>query len=172
MAKDLKKIKDEILGVLSLFSSVYLFLSLFSHSKWDPSFFTYSRAAVRNYGGIFGAHLSDLIFVLIGFSAYSLPVFLAAYGIRRLLAREKHMVYLAGSVLFIFSSSLMLSLVLATFNISTENSPGGIIGTFRFTIPHALPVSAGGLYLLVVTLPFIAGPSHPCTAHLVQPEKR
>ena len=130
MAKDLKKIKDEILGVVSLFSSIYLALSLFSYSKWDPSFFTYSRAAVRNYGGVVGAYLSDLIFVLIGFSAYSLPLFLAVYGIRRLLAREKHRVYLVGSVLFIFSSALMSSLLLSTFNIMTDTSPGGMTGHF------------------------------------------
>ena len=130
MAKDLKRIKDEILGVVSVFSSIYLALSLFSYTKWDPSFFTFTHSAAKNYGGVAGAYLSDLSIMLIGFSAYSLPVFLAAYGIRRLLGREKHMVYLVGSVLFIFSASLMASLLLSTFNVITENSPGGITGYF------------------------------------------
>jgi hypothetical protein len=66
--------------------------------------------------------------MLLGFSAYSLPVFLAAYGIRRLLDREKHKVYLVGSILFIFSASLMSSLMLSTFNLMTEKGPGGNIG--------------------------------------------
>jgi len=130
MAKDLKRIKDEILGVVSVFSSVYLALSLLSYDKWDPSFFTFTHATARNYGGVAGAYLSDLSIMLIGFSAYSLPVFLVAYGIRRLLGRDKHKVYLLGSVLFIFSSSLMSSLLLSTFNVITENSSGGIIGHF------------------------------------------
>jgi S-DNA-T family DNA segregation ATPase FtsK/SpoIIIE len=128
MAKDLKKIRDEILGVVSVLSSIYLALSLFSYTKWDTSFFTFTHSATGNYGGVVGAYLSDLCIMLIGFSAYSLPVFLAAYGIRRLLAREKHTVYLVGSILFIFSSSLMSSLLLSTFNVMTENSPGGITG--------------------------------------------
>jgi S-DNA-T family DNA segregation ATPase FtsK/SpoIIIE len=130
MAKDLKRIKDEIAGVVSLLMSIYLGLSLFSYSKWDPSFLTYSQSASKNYGGIVGAHISDLSITLLGFSAYSLPVFLAVYGIRRLLDREKHKVYLVGSILFIFSASLMSSLMLSTFNVMTENSPGGITGHF------------------------------------------
>jgi DNA segregation ATPase FtsK/SpoIIIE, S-DNA-T family len=130
MAKKLKNVKDEILGVVSVLSSVYLALSLLSYTKWDPSFFTFNHSPARNYGGVVGAYLSDLGIMLIGFSAYSLPVFLAAYGIRRLLGRDKHMVYLLGSILFIFSSSLMSSLVLSTFNVITENSSGGITGRF------------------------------------------
>ena len=130
MAKDLKRVKDEILGVVSVLSSIYLALSLLSYTKWDPSFFTFTHSTVRNYGGVAGAYLSDLSIMLIGFSAYSLPVFLAAYGIRRLLGMDRHKAYLLGSVLFIFSSSLMLSLVLSTFNVITENSSGGITGYF------------------------------------------
>jgi len=130
MAKDLKRIKDEILGIVSVLSSIYLALSLLSYTKWDPSFSTFTHSAARNYGGIVGAYFSDLSIMLIGFSAYSLPVFLVAYGARRLLGREKHLVYLAGSILFIFSASLMASLLLSTFNVTTENSPGGITGYF------------------------------------------
>ncbi|MFZ2197298.1 MAG: DNA translocase FtsK 4TM domain-containing protein, partial [Thermodesulfovibrionales bacterium] len=134
MAKDLSRIKDEILGIVSVLSSIYIALSLFSYSKWDPSFSTFTPSTARNYGGIAGAYFSDLSIMLIGFSAYCLPVFLAAYGIRRLLGREKHLVYLAGSVLFIFSSSLMASLLLSTFNVTTENNPGGITGYFVSTL--------------------------------------
>ena len=130
MAKDLKRIKDEIFGIVSVLSSIYLALSLLSYTKWDPSFSTFTHSAARNYGGIAGAYLSDLSIMLIGFSAYCLPVFLVVYGVRRLLGREKHMVYLVGSILFMFSASLMASLLLSTFNITTEISPGGITGYF------------------------------------------
>jgi len=128
MAKNLKRIKEKILGIVSVLSSIYLAVSLLSHTKWDPSFLTFSQSATRNYGGIVGSHISDLSIMLIGFSAYSLPVFLLLYGIRRLFARERHKIYLIGSILFIFSTSLMSSLMLSTFNIMTENSPGGITG--------------------------------------------
>jgi len=45
MAKNLKSIKDEILGVVSLLSSIYLAFSLFTYTKWDPSFFTFTHNA-------------------------------------------------------------------------------------------------------------------------------
>jgi hypothetical protein len=102
MAKNLKRIKEEIAGVVSVLASVYIALSLLSYSKWDPSFFTFTHSSARNYGGIVGSYLSDISIMLIGFSSYSLPAFLAVYGIRRLLSREKHKVYLAGAILFIF----------------------------------------------------------------------
>ncbi len=128
MAKNLKRAKEKILGVVSVLFSVYFAVSLLSYTKWDLSFFTFSQSPPKNYGGIVGAYLSDLSIMLIGFSAYTLPVFLALYGTRRLLAKEGHKVYLAGSILFIFSSALMSSLIMSTFNVMTENSPGGITG--------------------------------------------
>lgn len=151
MAKDLKRIRDEIFGVVSLLSGIYLALSLFSHSKWDPSFFTFTRSAARNYGGVAGAYLSDLILVLAGLSAYSLPVFMAAYGIRRLLGKEKHTVYLVGSVLFIVSCSLMSSLLFATFGIRAVENPGGVTGQLisRFLIEY---LSLPGAYICSLSL--------------------
>jgi DNA segregation ATPase FtsK/SpoIIIE, S-DNA-T family len=128
MAKSLKSIRNDISGIVSVLSSIYLALSLFSYRKWDPSFFTYSQSEAGNYGGIAGAYIADLGITLLGYSAFVIPVLLTAYGIRRLLGREKQKVYLAGSLLLIFSSSLMSSLILATFNVMTESGPGGIIG--------------------------------------------
>jgi S-DNA-T family DNA segregation ATPase FtsK/SpoIIIE len=144
MAKNLNKIKDEILGLVSLFSSIYLALSLFSYSKWDPSLFTFTHAPVRNYGGIVGAYLSDLGIMLLGYAAYALPAFLAVYGIRRLLSREKHRVYLVGALLCIVSSAIMFSLLFSTFNLLTESSPGGITGHFiaRTLINYLSPLGA------------------------------
>jgi len=128
MAKTLKRIKNDISGTVAVLTSVYIALSLFSYSKWDPSFFTSSQSGAGNYGGKVGAYVADLGISLLGFPAFIIPLLLAAYGMRRLLGRERQRVYMAGSLLLIFSSSLMSSLLLSTFNILTESSPGGITG--------------------------------------------
>ena len=129
MAKNISRIKEEILGITSILFSLYLGLSLFSFTRWDASLFTYTKTPTNNYGGVAGAYIADLLMSVIGFAAYLGPVALVVYGIRRLLSREKRRVYLAGTVLLIFSVSFLSSLLLRTFHVTTENNPGGIIGT-------------------------------------------
>ncbi|MBI5632417.1 MAG: DNA translocase FtsK 4TM domain-containing protein [Nitrospirae bacterium] len=129
MAKKLSRIKEELLGVISILFSLYLGLSLFSHSRWDSSLFTYAKTPVKNYGGVIGAYIADLCMSFLGFAAYLLPAALVVFGVRRLRSREKRKVYLLGTCLLIFSVSFLSSLLLRTFNVTTENSPGGIIGS-------------------------------------------
>ncbi|MDP2156406.1 MAG: DNA translocase FtsK 4TM domain-containing protein, partial [Nitrospirota bacterium] len=129
MAKKISRIKEELLGVISILFSLYLGLSLFSFTKWDASLFTFTKNPTINYGGVIGAFVSDLLMSLIGFAAYLAPVALVVFGVRRLMSKEKRKVYLLGTLLLIFSASILSSLLLKTFNISTENNPGGITGS-------------------------------------------
>ncbi|MBI5641819.1 MAG: DNA translocase FtsK 4TM domain-containing protein [Nitrospirae bacterium] len=128
MAKGVKRIKEEVLGVTSILGSLYLGLSLFSYSKWDPSFFTYTKDPVRNYGGVAGAFLADMIITIAGISAFAIPVLLFIYGLRRMLGKERARIHLIGTVLFIFSSSMLASLITASFNIQMETGSGGLVG--------------------------------------------
>ncbi len=130
MAERLKRTKQEILGVISVLGSLYLGLSLYSYSKWDPSLFTFTRTAAKNYGGVVGAYISDFIITIIGLSSFALPIFLFAYGLRRILGKKGQKTYLFGTISFIFFGSLMASLLLSTFNLTAENNPGGIIGMY------------------------------------------
>ncbi|MEC4676433.1 MAG: DNA translocase FtsK [Nitrospirota bacterium] len=130
MAERLKKAKEEILGVVSLLGSVYLGLSLYSYSRWDPSFLTFTDASAKNYGGIAGAYISDFLITLLGLSSFSLPVFMVAYGIRRILGKKPRKAYMLGAVLFVFSSSLMGSLIISTFNLTAGYNHGGISGAY------------------------------------------
>lgn len=129
MAKKIGRIKEELLGIISILFSLYLALSLFSHTRWDASLFTYSKSPVKNYGGVIGAYIADLCMSFLGFAAYLLPAALVVFGVRRLRSREKRKVYLLGTFLLIFSVSFLSSLLLRTFNVMTENNPGGIIGS-------------------------------------------
>ena len=178
MAKDLNRIKEELLGVVSILFSLYLGLSLFSFTKWDASLFTFTKTPTKNYGGVIGAYVSDLLMSFIGYAAYLIPVALVVFGVRRLMSREQRRVYLFGTLLLIFSVSLLSSLMLRTFNVTTENSPGGITGSLiSGMLEHYL--SLLGAYLfglscffssLILLLPVALSPS--LFARKIKPEPK
>jgi len=77
---------NELVGFLLCISALLLFLALASYSPLDPSFnsasvLTGSRAA-RNWIGVVGAMVSDLIQQGFGIGAFLLPIFAAVLGIR------------------------------------------------------------------------------------------
>lgn len=130
MAERIKRIKEEVLGVVSILGGVYLGLSLVTHARWDPSLFTSTASPVKNYGGIMGAYISDIMLVMIGISSFVIPLLVIVYGVKRLLAREGHRIHVIGALLFVLSSSILLSLMMSTFDFKFESNPGGLTGLF------------------------------------------
>jgi len=83
---------NELIGFLLCVSALLLFLALASYSPLDPSFnsasvLTGSRAA-RNWIGLVGAIVSDLMLQFFGMGAYLLPVFAAVLGTRWFRSRK------------------------------------------------------------------------------------
>ena len=77
---------NELVGLLLCVSALLLFLALASYSPLDPSLnsasiLTRSHAA-RNWIGIFGAYLSDLILQFWGVGSFLLPIFMGMLGMR------------------------------------------------------------------------------------------
>src|SRR5271154_241079 len=77
---------NELVGFLLGVSALLLFLALASYSPLDPSLnsasvLTGSHAA-RNWIGILGAYLSDIILQFWGIGSFLLPVFIAMLGAR------------------------------------------------------------------------------------------
>ena len=77
---------NELVGFLLCISALLLFLALASYSALDPSLnsasvLTGSRAA-RNWIGVVGALVSDLLLQGFGVGAFLLPVFSATLGLR------------------------------------------------------------------------------------------
>src|SRR5437867_11717644 len=77
---------NELIGFLLCVSGLLLFLALASYSPLDPSFnsasvLTGSRAA-RNWIGLVGAIVSDLLLQGFGIGAFLIPVFLGGLGSR------------------------------------------------------------------------------------------
>ncbi len=157
MAKKLKRIKEEIIGVIAIMGSLYLLICMLTHYIKDPVLFfrdTQPFEPVHNLGGIFGAYISGWLFIFLGFSAYLIPLLLIAFGVKRLKGRQGHYIYLLGGILFIISSSLFLSLVSITFNIQVEKYPdgiGGLIGRAIAYISYSL-LSLPGSFIFSLSL--------------------
>jgi DNA segregation ATPase FtsK/SpoIIIE, S-DNA-T family len=83
---------NELIGFLLCVSALLLFLALASYSPLDPSLnsasvLTGSRAA-RNWIGVVGALISDLVLQGFGIGAFLLPVFSAMLGVRWFRSRK------------------------------------------------------------------------------------
>jgi hypothetical protein len=83
---------NELIGFLLCVSALLLFLALASYSPLDPSLnsasvLTGARAA-RNWIGMVGAVISDLMLQCFGIGAFLLPIFPAMLGMRWFASRK------------------------------------------------------------------------------------
>lgn len=157
MAERLKRVREEVIGVISVMGSLYLLLSLLTHSLRDPvPFFrtTDPPEPLLNFGGIVGAYVSGWMIIFLGLAAYVIPLFIITFGIKRLLAVEGHKVYLLGSLLFIFSTSMLSALLADTFQIMPERFPDGLGGLTGRAIAYLAVsiVSVPGAYIFMLSI--------------------
>lgn len=127
-------LKNEIIGILLLFGSIFLIFSVVSHSPYDPSFFHSSLDnSVTNYGGKLGAELSALLVNLFGYASYVIIFFLLFITSYFLINKKiKNILTKSGGYfLFLISFSAFLA------NVNPESvvdgskiKTGGIIGYF------------------------------------------
>ncbi len=161
MAERIKRVKEEVFGVVSVMGSLYLLLSLFTHYTRDPvPFFrtTEPPEPLRNLGGIIGAYISGWLIISVGFAAFIIPILSIAFGIKRLLGKEGHKIYLLGGVLFVISSSALFSLLSNTFHVVFEGYPdgtGGLLGRGIAYFSDSL-LSVPGAYIFALSIFFSA----------------
>ncbi len=152
---------NELLGFLLCVSALLLFLALASYSPLDPSFnsasvLTGSRAA-RNWIGIIGAYLSDIVLQFWGIGSFLLPVFLGMLGIRWFRSRAVQTPVaktLGGAWLLMFAPAL-LAILPGHFRwmgaIPVEGLVGRIVGD---ALIHYLNVA--GAYIVCTTFLAVA----------------
>ena len=161
MAERIKRVKEEVFGVVSVMGSLYLLLSLFTHYTRDPVLFfrtTEPPEPLRNLGGIIGAYISGWLIISVGFAAFIVPILSIAFGIKRLLGKEGHKIYLLGGVLFVISSSALFSLLSNTFHVAFEGYPdgtGGLLGRGIAYLSDSL-LSVPGAYIFALSIFFSA----------------
>src|SRR6266478_8157602 len=83
---------NELVGLLLCVSALLLFLALASYSPLDPSLNSASiltgTHVARNWIGVVGAIISDLMLQFFGIGAFLLPVFFGVMGIRWFASRK------------------------------------------------------------------------------------
>ncbi|GHD78754.1 DNA translocase FtsK [Vogesella fluminis] len=145
--------------LLMAVTAVYLVLTLASFSPADSSWSHSSAdAQVRNYGGTFGAWLSDILLYLFGYSAWlSVAFCLAAiaWGYRQLgdgIRRPGPMAWAAsfGFLLFILCSASLEALIWRDETLNLPLVAGGLFGQFLGDVAaRVFGLTGGGLLLLV-----------------------
>jgi S-DNA-T family DNA segregation ATPase FtsK/SpoIIIE len=127
-------LKNEIIGITLLFISIYFIFCVVSYTPSDPSFFNSTPdPVVENYGGRIGAHISAVLFNLIGYSSYVLLLYMLFITIYFLFNKKIENVITKsfGYLLLLVSFSGLISSVNPYVKIEgIETKTGGIIGYF------------------------------------------
>lgn len=145
-------------GLLIIGFSIILLFSLFSFNIEDPSFNTVStNNYIYNWMGSFGSHISDLLFQLIGISAFFLTLIIfsigskisSPYGIKNLLPK------------LIITPFCILSFAVffASFpqpNWWIFNSLGGVNGQFILNQIHHVPIYLTAFFALFISIVLIS----------------
>jgi DNA segregation ATPase FtsK/SpoIIIE, S-DNA-T family len=154
---------SEALGVLLLLAGVLTLLSLFSYDPRDPNLFSLTTGAAEsptNWIGGFGASLSAALYQTLGFAAWTVPVALAFWGVRRFAAKpfENRSSKAVGFALLFLAVPALLSLAFGRRALAGEEAEsGGIVGRAVSDAARAR-LGTTGAVLLVITLVLIAVP--------------
>ncbi len=152
---------NELVGFLLCVSALLLFLALASYSPLDPSLnsasiLTGSHAA-RNWIGILGAYLSDVILQFWGIGSFLLPVFMGLLGVRWFRSRTVQAPVaktLGGIWLLMFVPALLAILpghVRWMGAIPIEGLAGRIVGDFLIRY-----LNLAGAYIVCTTFLAVA----------------
>jgi S-DNA-T family DNA segregation ATPase FtsK/SpoIIIE len=160
-----EKLMHEIMGIVLIAVSVFLFLSLISYHPMDPSFFTYISSKVKeihNWMGIVGAYISALLFQGFGFPSFLISFVLVIFAFSFIFRWEwKYLsLKLAGWVVIFISTSSFFGLWLSPIRIYNQNLlTGGFIGEIfsRNLVRYFNRPGATILLLLILILSFILG---------------
>jgi S-DNA-T family DNA segregation ATPase FtsK/SpoIIIE len=126
------KLLTRLLGLFAVIISFILFLALLSFDSRDPSFNSGStEEKIYNWMGIWGSHIADLLFQLLGFSAFFLCLIIFSLG-AKIASRQGARNLLPKLILTPFCL-LFLSIAFSTFlepKWWVFSSLGGVNGSF------------------------------------------
>ncbi|MFH1964674.1 MAG: DNA translocase FtsK 4TM domain-containing protein [Acidobacteriota bacterium] len=158
MTKTQRNRYDEVFGVLLLMTTVFLAAALLSYNSSDPSYNTAApEVQPHNLIGRVGSHLSDVLFQVLGFVAFLLPLPFLLAGIKKIRARPIEDLFLKTLGFIAVASSLCAGLSLFELPISsrTNFSPGGLLGTL-LAGPLLTYLNRTGSILLLTTVFILA----------------
>ena len=145
MAREMAAKRHEFIGVLLLTVALLLFVCLASYDARDSSLNALSyKLRADNMAGKIGAHVSDFLFQLFGYSAYLLLCPLAILSWKLVLGHEIHSPYFRtiGFLLILGSTVAILQML-----------PGKLLSIFRLREVNFLPGGVTGSLLADLLLP-------------------
>ncbi|MBZ5613327.1 MAG: DNA translocase FtsK [Acidobacteriia bacterium] len=152
---------NELVGLVLSVSALLLFLALASYSPLDPSLnsasiLTKSHAA-RNWIGIFGAYLSDLVLQFWGIGSFLLPIFMGMLGVRwfRSRAVQSPVAKTLGGIWLLMFVPALLAILPGHFrwmgSIPVEGLAGRIVGDVLIRY-----LNLAGAYIVCTTVLAVA----------------
>jgi S-DNA-T family DNA segregation ATPase FtsK/SpoIIIE len=150
-------LKKEIAGVFWLAAGIFGLLCLISFDNGDPSFNNNLHSEPRNFGGVVGANLADLLFQAFGLPALLIPLACLLFSWRLLKFRDvKVRFYKVGAfVVLLLSLDGLIALQLreVTFFGQTVNEAGGGVGrVLADALAGYLNVAGAAIFLTVFFL--------------------
>ncbi len=152
---------NELVGLVLSVSALLLFLALASYSPLDPSLnsasvLTKSHAA-RNWIGIFGAYLSDLMLQFWGVGSFLLPIFMGMLGMRWFRSRtvQSPVAKTLGGIWLLMFVPALLAILPGHFrwmgSIPVEGLAGRIVGDALIRY-----LNVAGAYIVCTTVLAVA----------------
>ena len=160
-----ERLKYEIIGILLVALSIFLFLSLISYSPLDPSFFSYASSRIKgihNWMGIVGAYISSLLFQGFGFPCFLIPFVIGIFSFSFIFRWEWKYLPLkwGGWLVILISTSSLLGLWMRPLSIYRQDLlAGGFIGEIfsRNLVRYFNTPGATILLLLILVIAFVLG---------------
>lgn len=144
----------ELLGLLLLGVALLFALMLWSYSPDDPGWMVATEEPARNILGRFGAGLSSTLVIIGGKGAWSIPLIIAAWGLRFLLHRgsERALGRLMFAVIAVTMSCVYAATLVPGASWAHSFGLGGLFGdTVLGALIQIVPGSAG-VSLKIVSL--------------------
>ena len=129
----------ELIGVILVLISIYLFLSLYSYSPEDPNFIFNENTEIKNLLGIKGSLISDIFFQSLGFISFLIPLTILFTGIN--IAKNKKPIIIIENIFFSIIYLILGSTFFSIYHSESFwlaiNGNGGFVGNFfkEFLIP-------------------------------------
>ncbi len=150
----LQRLQREITALVWLTVGIYLLLCLASFSNSDPSLNNnLAPEVIHNYGGIVGAHLSDILYQFIGVPALLLPLmcFFLGWRLLRAISVKLRLYKIASFVIFVLCCDGLLAIRLHSVHLGGEKiaEAGGAVGRLLHNFLAAYLNTAGAALVLL-----------------------
>ncbi len=114
----------EIIGISAILLSLFILISVASHSNYDPSIFNLNNYEVKNIGGYLGANISETLLQVFGYSSFIICIVLTSWAYK--LFFSKSLELFALNFLLLPITVLLLALFFEATSLPISN---GFIAT-------------------------------------------